>query len=227
MKFATTCALLAALSEPAYATGMFIGTRGPTQVQFDQRASYSSNGSFALSAVPKYWNGKECGIWAGAVIPYKHSSSGQTGLGDVNVFGGPRFTLPGGVHFLPYAGATLPTAQDGLGNGRTDVKAGVHGTYLREKSEVSFSAEYNATGNGKPDELWGGVLTGRQLGKQRAAACIMALKRNADYSVNARAIFRQPITKRLHVEGIVDRGIKGRQKPTTATLIVRYNAGPR
>ncbi len=199
------------------AQSIFNGLRGPTEIQVDDRVSYSSreaqngnkNEQIGNNLILKYWDGKERGVFGFVNMPYKEIESGdQTskGLGDVSFGIGPRFERKVGENklgILSYAGASLNTGDEkskpALGTGRNDFKVGMLGTVLGNsgKYETDFAIDYTLTeGQSVSDEINGGIVLGSRLNKnfRGAVGPLFGYKidgrNDGDYSLNGRVNFR-------------------------------------
>ena len=199
------------------AQSVYTGLRGPTDVQLDNRTSYTEKESqkgVATRAtgnnfILKYWNGKEQGVFGFANIPYKNLKSAEKsseGLGDIALGIGPRFDVKignGKLGVLSYIGPVLPTGNKNstlaLGTGRVDGKAGLFGTWLSDskESEVDFSLDYTKTENGKvSDDVTGGIVLGGQVtpNLRFVAGPLFSYKQdganNGDYTLGWRGNFR-------------------------------------
>ena len=79
---ATATSLLTTSLMPARADDFFIGTRGPTPLQFDHGMNYvrretpqGVSDNWIQSNVVKYWTGKEKGLFAIGALPYRSLES--------------------------------------------------------------------------------------------------------------------------------------------------------
>ena len=210
------------------------GVKGPTNMQIDARATYSINEksieSVNSNAIFKYWN-KDNDWWAFANIPYRFTNKGD-GIGDINIGAGPRFSIDD-MHFLPYSSLTIPTAKDGLGNNRTDIKIGANSTYWNKTADLDITAvmEYSITGKSSKginpsNELYAGGFIGKGIGQNlRLGAGIMHLaKGNGDHDTRFRAGLRWTFSKNLHMEAIYDRTVSSKAIPRSESIGVYVRA---
>lgn len=197
-----------ALNASVYASDIFIGRRGPTEVQIDQRIEISDNEKGSTTSgrtLLKYWTGDKNGTWLMINTPY------QKGLGDTLLYLGPRGRTDN-FYWSPYIGATLPTGVETKSQ-RTDINIGGFFTQMSkdQKSEIDCSLEYkltegNRSGINPPDEFSAGLLYGQQLGKTNrwrlATGITYNGKDNGDYSLNSRTVVRCTLSKNLHFEAM-------------------------
>lgn len=216
-RMALVAGLAGLLSCNVNAQSVFTGLRGPTNLQVDDRVSYTEKESqkrvttraTGNNLILKYFNGKEQGIFGFANIPYKSLKSGEKsseGLGDIALGIGPRFETPlanGKLGVLSYLGPVLPTGNKNstlaLGTGRVDGKAGFFGTWLSnsKKYETDFALDYVKTENSKiSDDITGGIVLGGQVtpNLRFVAGPLFSYKEgganNGDYTFSGRANFR-------------------------------------
>lgn len=225
------------LSSLAHADDIYKGVRGPTNIQLDSRVSYTENEQNVKmtigNVILKYWDGDKLGIWGFLNLPYKNISNpskSAQGLGDVFLGAGPRGRIKE-LHWISYAGAILPTgdkkSKPSLGNGRTDTKIGLIGTYLRNDKkyeldgiiEKSFTGE-NDSGVNPPDELYVGMLGGGKITKKLrfATGATALIKSNHDNVVNLKAVFRYILSPKLHFEFALDKGVSGKNIPKSKSV---------
>ena len=190
------------------ASDIFIGRRGPTSWQIDQRVEISETEKGSTTSgrtMLKYCTGDKNGSWFMINTPY------QKGLGDTSIYIGPRGRTDD-FHWFAYAGATLPTGPE-TRTQRTDINIGGFFTQMSkdQKSEIDCSLEYKLTGVNRsginpPDEFSGGLLYGRQLGKTNrwriASGITYNSRENGDYSLNSRTVVRYTVSKNLHFEAM-------------------------
>lgn len=201
------------------ADGIFRGVKGSTDFQIDNRLSYSSNSkgieTLTNNLILKYWDGDKLGLFGFANIPYgiaNSPTSGSNGIKDITLGVGPRGTI-GNLHFLSYISSTFPTgstdSKPALGNGRTDVKLGIAGTYFINNKSLELDAvvERNFTGNtpsgnNVPNEIYVGFMAGGEVLRDvRAGVGITHLdKDDNSKSTGIFANFRYTISKYLHFE---------------------------
>ncbi|MBI5061297.1 MAG: transporter [Candidatus Aenigmarchaeota archaeon] len=222
----------------APASDIYIGRRGPTDWQLDQRVVSSENEkarSTTSTTILKYWDGDEHGKWWSVSLPYKHLEPNapaptQNGFGDLSLNLGPR-GRNGNFHWFLYSGLTLPTG--GMGNDRTDMRFGGLFTQMSpdQKYEVDGSIDYNITGTDRngidpPDEFSAGILLGGEVAKNtRAAAGLTYLGKGNDHSTNMKTVFRFTPSKKAHFELTYETPVSSRGIPRTSTIcaIGRYN----
>lgn len=229
---------------PAYANDIYIGTKGPTEFQADDRIGYSRNEkgvkTLANNLILKYWDGDELGIWANVNLPYKFIDSPQGsnhGLGDISAGLGPRGRI-GKFHWFLYSALAFPTGESEgnvpLGNGRSDFKIGGLATYLTDdkKFEVDGTMEYALTGRNKkgvnpPDEINAGLLSGGKVTDEvrLATGLTGVIKDGGDHSLNWRSVARYTVSQRLHFELVADVGIDSENIPKSnaVSLFARHN----
>ncbi|MBI5391098.1 transporter [Candidatus Woesearchaeota archaeon] len=246
-KTIATLALIVATALPAYASDIFIGKRGPTSWQVDQRLSLAENElhleTITSNTIFKYWTGKEKGGWFFVNLPYKHLSlkdEENSGLGDLIIGGGPRGTFSfgkaGQLDVLSYGSLTLPTGETAaklpLGNGRYDLTAGIFASYVHPEFDVHASASYTATGENKkginpPDKTDLGMVIGREVVKNFRLAAGMTTQQLDDgrHLESARIVGRYTFSPNLHIELIGDYGTGHNSMPlqNSAMFILRYN----
>lgn len=221
------------------------GMRGPTDHQADLRLAYSENDAGVKATTEtlllKYWDGKEIGKFGLLAIPYKQidtPKSSSEGVGDLTLSLGPRASFGKSLHFMSYAGLTLPTGDDkakpALGTGRIDLKLGLTGTYQfpDKKSELDLAIERTFTGEDRrgvnpTDETYFGVFAGRTLTDRLKFGLGFTefRKDNGDYTASLRAIARYTFSPNWHGEVVVDKSIATENMPSWQSrgLFVRHN----
>lgn len=168
MNFRQTIAILVfalgfGTAAPAAASDIFIGAKGPTLWQADERVAFSRNEkdleTLTNTFILKVWSGDTKGMWGFVNVPYKHLASpdaSNSGLGDMTIGGEPRGRY-GNLHWMAYGSLSLPTGETNstlpLGTGRYDLSGGAFLTCTTpdKKLEVDASASYTATGENKKD----------------------------------------------------------------------------
>lgn len=243
-KFGVYLTLLAmAPSTKVYANDIFIGMRGPTNWQLDERVSYSNHKNLETIAnhlIIKYWDGEDFGKWGFLSLPYKlvRSPEGSNhGLGDLSLGFGPRAKL-GNLGLCPYGSLTFPTgtstAEIPLGNGRLDTKLGFFATYLTSNQafEMDGLLDYTFTGENKknlnpPDEVFSALVLGGELADKLrfVTGANLLVKDNQDFLFNSRSVLRYTLSPMLHFEFIGDFGLRNRDIPKGYGLgfFTRYN----
>lgn len=240
------------LSQESSADDIYKAVRGPTSWQLDSRVTFAKNEQISQKArtangniILKYWNGDEFGWWGFLNLPYKSidaESGSSAGLGDILLGGGPIGRIQIGksndLHWISYVGLALPTGDDEsepvLGNGRTDIKIGLTGTYLAKdkRYEVDGIVERNLTGKNDsgvnpPDETYLGLLGGGEIAENLrfATGPTYRIKNNGDYRVDWKAALKYTVSPRLHFELAGERTIDGHDIPETTGvgLYMRYN----
>lgn len=236
------------------------GVRGPTDWQFDTRATVSKrelNGkettSITDTASIRYWNGGSKGVFGYVVAPYRFVDSGSAqrdGLGDISLGFGPRGALTNGIgsfHIISTFGLILPTGDEKvnprLGNGRTDMRFSIGGTYLTlpKTTEVDMSFDYIRSEKSASDDILLGFAAGRQIHPSiKIGLGLIANVKNGglqdgNYLITGRAIMRytpqraknseDQWKKNWHTELWFDRDITSRNLPKgfSGTLVWRYN----
>ena len=214
----------------SYTDDILKGLRGPKNWQVDERVSWFRNDkdteTTTNSLILKYWDGDRSGKWGFISLPYKSIESQEgsnSGLGDVSVGFGPRFSGDN-LHCLSYVALTFPTGDSGeevsLGNGRLDTKLGILTTYLSPKKtfEIDASLEYNFTGENKQgddpaNEVSGGCVSGGKITNEVgfATGLIGLINENSDYSISSRTILRYTASPGLHFEFVGDIGIRAEE----------------
>ena len=242
-KFMWPLALVASLL-PSKVSGqtIFQGLRGPTNLQLDERLSFSKNengvGLLTNILILKYWDGSKFGKFGFVSIPYKFidspNGSGR-GFGDVSIGIGPRSSIKN-LNLIPYFSLTFPTGESkniATGNGRIDKKAGIAITYLfnNKNAELTSSFEYNNTGRNRdrvnpPNEVSMGFVAGYKMGRIRTATGLVDLvKGNGDFLLNLRNGIRYTLSPKLHYVLYGDLSIKNKAIPRNkgVSTFVRYN----
>jgi len=228
----------------SYANDIFVGMRGPTNFQIDERISWSKNNknieTIINSLILKYWDGDKSGKCIFVSIPYKFVNSpkgSNNGLGDISVGFGPRGRFDN-LHWFFYPSVIIPTGNSKdkvpLGNGRYDIKFTYLSTYLRDdkKFEIDGLLGYTITGKNKkdinpPNELSAGLLAGGKImnNTRFAAGLTYLINGSNDYLLNSRSVVRYTASSSLHFEFIADIGLKSKiiAKGNEMALFTRYN----
>src|SRR3989344_40043 len=229
-------------SSRAHGQTIFQGMRGPTNLQLDERLSFSKSEQdvnvLANNLILKYWDGSNFGKFGFINIPYKFIDSqngSNSGMGDISIGVGPRGTIKN-LNLIPYFSLTFPTGETkgiATGNGRVDKKVGMAATYLfhDRNAELTSSFEYNSTGKNHhginpPNEVSAGFITGYKFGKIRTATGLVGLvKGNGDFLLNLRNGIRYTLSPKLHFELYGDLSVKNKTIPRNKSLsaFVRYN----
>lgn len=224
----------------ASASDIFLGVKGPTEMQLDGRVTYSSSNdkkgnlqTLTNNLILKYWDGDETGKWFFVNVPYKlvFSDEFNNGIADVIIGGGLRGRI-GNFHMLPYISLSLPTGE--AGNRRYDTNIGVMATYLTtgQGFEVDGSLEHKVTGIdaaglNPPNETSGGMVAGIRVVEsiRLATGATGTVRNNGDYVLNSRTVLRYTPSKALHFELVGDAGIASGNMPKgfNVGIIARYN----
>lgn len=239
----TAGAILA--SQPARADDFAKGMRGPTDHQADLRLGYTENDqgvqAYTETLLLKYWDGKEIGKFGLLALPYKQidgPKSDSEGVGDLTLSLGPRASFGKRLHFMSYAGLSLPTGDDkakpALGTGRIDLKLGLTGTYQfpDKKTELDLAIERTFTGENRlgvnpSAETYFGVFAGRTLtDRLKFGLGFTEFRRdNGDYNRSLRAIARYTFSPSWHIELVGDKTIDRENMPEAQSVgvFVRRN----